>query len=340
MNIYITIWLALLVSSIVWKKSILLIVLFGFSFIIIEGGRDIDVGVDTSNYCDIFNGAGGGNYLVWVEPMWNLVCFFFYNIISSNYTIFLFFIATVTLCNFFYVSYKESPSPLLSIFIFVSLHMYMASFNIMRQYFSMSFLFLSWHFQVQNKKSKSLLTLVIALLSHYSNIFALVIYYWNRIPLTKANILFFLLGSFVFGSLMNENLLSLFTISIFENFLEKDTVFRDSSFVVILMVIAQNIITTYIVNNLKAELFGNFWFKLFILSSIVFNATYMVAYAARLYSIFALSQLIFIPVFLQQIRIRKRGLVYFVFLLYMSAQFFRILLANGNGIVPYKSVLM
>lgn len=340
MNIYITIWLALLLSSILWKKSIFPIIFWGVMLVIIEGGRDVEVGIDTLNYCDIFNRAGEGNYLIWVEPVWNLVCFVFYNTISTNYTVFLLFISAVTLYNFFYVSYKESPWPFLSLFIFVSLHMYMASFNIMRQYFSMSFLFLSWYFHVHNKKNKSFLTLVIAILSHFSNLFALVVYSWNKISLTKKNIIVFLLGSFVFGSLMNEKLLSLFTITLFENFLEKDTVFRDNSFVVILMVITQNIIAIYIVNNLKSELYGNYWFKLFILSCIVFNATYMVAYAARLYSIFAICQLIFVPIFLWQIKRRKRLLVYSVFLLYMSAQFFRILMANGNGIVPYKSVFM
>lgn len=338
MNIYITIWFALLISSIVWKKSFFPISLFWFSLVIIEGSRGIEVGIDTLNYFDIFNSVGDGNYLIWVEPVWNFVCFAFYNIISTNYTAFLLFVSAVTLYNFFYVLYKESPWPLLSLFIFVSLHMYMASFNIMRQYFSMSFLLLSWYFHVHNKKPQSLLTLAIAILSHFSNLFALVIYYWNKISLTKRNIIVFLLGSFVFGSLMNERLLSLFTMSIFENFLEKDTVFRDNSVVVILMVIAQNIIAIYIANNLKSELYENFWFKMFIFSCIVFNATYMVAYAARFYSIFALSQLVFIPIFLQQIKRKKRLLVYSVFLLYMSAQFFRILIANGNGIVPYKSV--
>lgn len=339
MNIYIIIWCILLLSSIIWKKTLSPIIVCWILLVIVEGGRDLEVGVDTTNYLDIFNNVGEGAYMVWVEPLWNLLCFIFYNFVSNNYTFFLLIVAAIILYNHFYVFYKESPYPILSIFIFVSLHMYTAGFNIMRQSLSMSFVFLSWYYMAHNYRMKSYFLLLIAILFHFSNIFALLVILWNRILLTKRKIIYMLVISFLFGSIMNESILSKF-IFLFENFLEKDTVFRDNSFVVLLIVIVQNLITYYILSNQERERYNEFWFKLFILSCVVFNATYMIAYAARIYLVFAMSQLIFVPVFLQQIPVKRKFVVYFVFILYMSAQFFRILLSNGNGILPYNNVLI
>lgn len=339
MVIYILIWALSLFLSFLPKPSKIIYVLFGIILVFIEGMRTVEVGSDTLSYLNIFETVGNGNYASWVEPVWNLICFISYNFISTNYNVFLLIIASVTIFNFLYVFYKESPNPFLSLYIFISLHMYMGSFNIMRQYLSMSFLLLSWCLLSQYKKRKSIVFLLVSILTHYSTIFSVITYLWKKITLPSNKILYLLIISFIFGSMMNESTLSIFTGPLFANFLEKDTVFRDSSNLMIVMVIAQNMLTMMIVLSVKEEMRENFWFKIFVLSSLVFNATYMVAFAARIYSVFAISQLIFVPLFFKQLKCSRKIASYIVLVIYMSAQFFRILIPNGNGILPYNSVL-
>jgi hypothetical protein len=339
MAIYIWIWVISFLLSLFPKCSKSLYIIWGMFLIIVAGTRDIEVGTDTHTYFDIFDTVGETGYAAWVEPLWNLTCFITYNFISSSYNIFLLVVSAITICNYFYVFYKESPFPFLSVFIFISMHIYTGSFNVMRQYYAMSFLFLSWYFFIHNKKVKSIVTLIISLFSHYSTLFSLIFIFWNRFSLSTKRITFFLFVSFIFGSMMNESILSVFTSSLFANFLEKDTVFRENSVIMMLMVIAQNALALIVIITTKKEMRENFWYKLFVLSCIVFNATYMVAFAARFYLVFAISQLVFIPLYMKQVNARHKIMAYGVLWVYMSAQFFRILIPNGNGIIPYKSIL-
>lgn len=340
MIIYIIIWLGLLFSSLSGKFNKYVYFLWLLVLVFIEGGRSIDVGVDTNTYEDFFKVIGEGEYLAWIEPLWNFLCFFFYRYISIFFPFFLLTVSAITLFNIFYVSCKESPNPFFSIFIFISLHMYTASFNIMRQYLSMSFVFLSWYYIVNDKRKKSYLSLATAIGFHFSSLFAALSLFWFRINLTYKKIMLFMFISFIFGSIMNERIMGLFTISIFDNFLEEGDVFRDSSFLVIIMSLLQNCLAIYIISNINKEDYKDKWFKLFVLSCIIFNATYMIAYATRLYSVFAMSQIIYFPILLRKVIKSRLFLTRLILICYLSAQFFRILLSNGNNIIPYENVLI
>lgn len=340
MELYIWIWAISLLLSLLPKKAKVLYMIWGVILVVIAGTRDIEVGTDTRSYNDIFETVGNGTYAPWVEPGWNFVCFTIYSIISKSYNTFLLLIAAITFFNYFYVFYKDSPYPFLSVFIFISLHIYTGSFNIMRQYLAMSFLILSWHLYYNHKKLKSIIPLLISFFFHYSTFFSIVSYLWNKLSLSSSKIVSILVVSFIIGSIMNESILTIFTGSSYAKFLATDTVFRENSMIMILMVLAQNALTFIVVILTKGELKDDFWFKLFVLSCVIFNLTYMVAYAARFYYVFSISQIVYIPLFMKKLKKSYKFTAYAVLLIYMSAQFFRILIPNGNGIIPYNSYLI
>ena len=340
MVIYIIIWGLLLLSCLISKRSIALYLLWLIILVFLAGGRDITVGIDTRHYKEMFEIAGGGTFEAWVEPLWSLFGYLYYNFVSSDFNAFLFAVSLIALSILFYVSYKESPNPVFSIFIYYSLHWYTASYNIMRQHFAAPIVLLSWYYLHQDKKYKSLIILAIAYGFHDSSIFALIVFLWIKCKLTLRRIFILLLVSFVIGSIINENLMFEILPSFLMYFLNKDHIFRDNLPLILTLVFCQNLMVACVLKCIPKSMLNNFWFKIFILSCAVFNATYMIAYAARIYTVFAMCQVIAFPLIISSATKYKRFFVTFLLLGYLSAQFFRILLNDQNGLIPYVNVFL
>ena len=337
MGFYIVIWLGLLLTCLIRKKLAVVVALWWVVLVFIAGGRDIDVGVDTITYRGLFYQISSGDSPSWVEPLWRLLNYCVYKWLSNDFNILLVVVAIITLSNIFFVLYKESPNFYYSLFVFYSLHMYMASFNITRQYVAMSFILLSCFYYIHQKKIGAITAMAVAIGFHYSSLFVLPAFLFYKLKLTFGRILKLIIISIVFGSIMNKSLMAFFATSLYSSFTDYDTVFRESGFITYLFVLLQNILAIYIIKLTKDSLYGSLWFKLFVFSIIVFNITFMVAYAARIYSVFAISQIVFFPVFLKQIKPSDRTMASLLLFSYLSTQFFRILLANGNQIIPYKN---
>ena len=108
---------------------------------------------------------------------------------------------------------------------------------------------------------------------------------------------------------------------------------RENVVVAGLLTIAVDIFMLTIAYTSKPKLLNSFWGRLFVLSIVVFNATYTLYLSARIYSLFAISQVIFLPLY---IKYSKNKLIpFFLVVLYVSIQFWRMYLSNGNNILPY-----
>ena len=102
------------------------------------------------------------------------------------------------------------------------------------------------------------------------------------------------------------------------------------------LTIMADVYMLFIILSSSEILRNSFWGKLFALSIIVINATYMLHYGARVYAIFAITQIIYFPMFLKNSKFRNKLVPALLIIVYVSAQFWRMLLANANTIIPYK----
>ena len=138
--------------------------------------------------------------------------------------------------------------------------------------------------------------------------------------------------AFVFGTVVNEQIISTITFSEYANM--SDT--RGDMVTAAALTIMADVYMLFIILSSSEILRNSFWGKLFALSIIVINATYMLHYGARVYAIFAITQIIYFPMFLKNSKFRNKLVPALLIIVYVSAQFWRMLLANANTIIPYK----
>lgn len=331
MAIYLVIFVSLLFFSNFKKANRFIISLVFISLVLLAGLRGEDVGVDTNTYSRIFYELlYNGDYPI--EPGWKFINVLIGRI-SPLFPLLLSVSSFLTLLPVFYVSKKVSPYFFLSIFLYFSLHIYLGSFNIMRQYLAVSFILASYYFFENKSRYKYFLCLLIATSIHYSSIFSIVIFYFRKRVLTRKRVLYYLFVSLLIGSIANSEIISMFS------FLNKDSIASSRSNLLLSFVnIALfDIFMLLFINKSKFQLLNTMWGHLFVLSLIVLNATYTMDFSARFYVIFSISQIIYLPLLIaSHSGVQKRKVVLLV-IFYAFIQFFRMLLANANNIVPYST---
>lgn len=339
MGFYIAIWFFLLFCSVFIKgKRGIDNWLFWATFlflVFIAGGRTENVGVDTPTYESVYRAVQSEGYIPYLEPGWNLL-----NIVCGNlslsFNVFLTVISVLTLFPVFYVAKKESPNPFFTVFAYYAMHMYCGSFNISRQYLALSEIFLAYYFFSHQKSIWTFLSVAIAICIHYSSIFCIVSFLFARyVKLNNTKICGLLLASFLIGSLMNDSLLGYFAL-IYDSYVNPE-VYRESSVIAYLFTIMMNVFAILVVYTASGSAYSNKWFILYVLSVIILNLTFKLHYGTRIYVIFAISQLLFFPLHVRNCRIQYKKVMLFLFLLYLSLNFFRITLVNGNQIFPYHN---
>lgn len=329
MAIYIVIFVVLLLLSPLKKSNIFYFVIMLF-LMVFAGLRGDDVGVDTNQYHQIFDVVvGGSDYNI--EKGW----IFFNRLVSwlgGNYTWLLIVTSFFILLPVSFVSIKESPYPFLSVFIFYSLHFYLGGFNIMRQYLAVSLLLCAYYLYYRKKIVWSVVFIAIAFSMHYSSLFALLIFVIGRIRISKRRIIIAMVLALIIGMTITEQVISFVTFSEYSDLVSHRSSFGDALFNIFLW----DALMVAIVLTTKEDFLETVWGKLFVLSILAFNATFTLQYGARLYAVFGIVQLIFLPQYIKENVFKERYWAALLTLTYCSFQFFRMLLANANNIVPYN----
>lgn len=298
----------------------------------LAGFRNLNVGVDTQKYYDIFSSIAEGVYWESVEYGWNWIN----RSISSftqNFLIFLTIISFFTLAPVFYVSKKESPYALFSIFSYFSLHFYLGSFNIMRQYLGVSLIFLAFYLYKEKLYFKAGVLWLIAATIHHSCIYAIAIYFIEAIPLSYKKIALFLTISLIGGAIISSPIISIITFSEYDDI----SYLREDTFKALIYTILINIyVFFFVIISAPPKFLNSFWMKIFILSLIVLNLTYSLYFSARIYALFAISQIILFPQFIKESKYKTKIIPLFITFLLLNIQFWRMLLQNANNIIPYS----
>ncbi len=164
------------------KQTKKMVVIFIIGFIILfQGLRSFDVGRDLQNYMrnyyslesfsiiDLFK-YNDSEYLYFLVGK-------FFNFLNLDFRIMLFFTSFMTYGLLGIMSYKYSKNPVMSIFIFITLGLFVFSLSGLRQSIAIGISLIAFHYIKNKKFIKYLILIIIAALFHESAIFTLPIYF-------------------------------------------------------------------------------------------------------------------------------------------------------------------
>ena len=158
-----------------------LIVLLFIPLYLLEALRGESVGGDLDNYLPMFDSIARSQSfeelmgVTNTEPGYTLFCKFI-SCISDSRRFFLIVISFVSLTGPFFLIYKYSNMPVLSVLLYFALGFYTNTYNNLRQSLALSICFMSVPFLLGRKGWKFLLMILLASSMHYSALFFGLIY--------------------------------------------------------------------------------------------------------------------------------------------------------------------
>lgn len=229
-------------------------------FILISGFR-FDVGTDYMyRYTPDFNWMAQGNDPKNIEIGFKLLmrCILFF----TNHVQVLFFITSLfTLSIIFYMMFKETKNPTVSILIFFFGGYFFNSMNILRQYMAMSLLIVAFYFMIKKEIWKWFLCIILATLFHSTAMIFLLSYipYYFNFDIKKFVMVVVIL--FLVGILVKPILLMLIEMTRFEVYLRGEYaryLQGDFQFIQSLLMMLLSIIYIFIYYKNEDKLMNNF----------------------------------------------------------------------------------
>jgi len=328
------------------KISKLLLVANCILLILLAGLRDVNVGVDTVGYYEIYNTINSMSLqeaFTYIEPLWvvlNKVAFYFD--LDAQGMIFLSSLFCTGLT--FIAIQKYSPIYSLSIGLYLSLSFYFSQFNVIRQAISCSILLLACKSLSEKNIIKFAIICFIAAMVHYPAILfiftfflvlninntkrVLLIFWIISIPLIfDSDFILRILGffDFIYGDYYLIYVKK-FAIEEFNRFGLK-TVFNQIIFISIF----------YFYNKIKLEKYEQVILIICLFSIVLDNLFNSTAILARISMYWTIFQILAIPIILNGIcRVNKKLIfVNFQILVFLFLFYVRLLLQNSNNVVPY-----
>lgn len=150
------------------KKSIIILLDF-IILLTIFAFRNLNVGIDTNTYYDMYVNINVKDISLIKEPVfWVLAAFT--KMLNLPFYCLLILIGIVTLIGFYIIIVKASDTKVYSLYFFVLLGIYSSSFNGMRQFMALSFFVLAFNAMINNKCFDYVIYCLLATLCHQTAI--------------------------------------------------------------------------------------------------------------------------------------------------------------------------
>ena len=175
-------------SKIVYREKYrwALIVLAALPLFLVAGLR-YGIGTDYFSYVDIYR-SSSREYSGKIEPLYYLLNHVLNKIGLGEQWIFIACAAIYVFVIYTY-AYKESPNPIFSIYLFVTMTFYLSFFNTMRQNLACAILLLAIPYVRKKKLIPFLIAVTIAGLIHLSSFAFVFIYLFAHIKLTPKKVI-------------------------------------------------------------------------------------------------------------------------------------------------------
>lgn len=335
MNIYIWIFFGLWILS--WlrdqKSFAVLIVLL---LILFAGLRGNHVGTDTNMYAKLYEYICKGHTIGHFEVLYfqmNKLCAWLGLPVWGMQTL-----ASVLTIGPLYLAIKRTNvPPILALFFYYALFGYLNSFNVVRQMIGVSFVLLGYTYYPD--KIKTLICILIGAGFHTSAIVGLMVFILPYVKIKPINVIAMLIGTFMIGLVVNDNILSYFIGKYIAYFtdpvLSKSFGFRENTLYSAIMALVLNIMFAMIYISSNAEIKESKWFKLYLIMIVLNNLTFRLVLGARIIMYFTMVQIIFYPLLYKANVEDNPMIVKIVTVLYASLIFFKIIFIGGHAFLPY-----
>lgn len=336
------------------RKSIKMTMVFVFfQMVLIAGLRNVNIGIDTKNYLNIYMFTQSVDlmdiFTYYLESGY-VILNQFVKYLFDSFNALLFINSLITLIGVYEFINRFSKNKIMSLFLFITLGYFSSTMNIMRQYIALVFILNSYFYYIKEKNYfKVYINVLIASLFHSSSLFvAVAILFYDKIYSKKINgynflykclitlsvITFSFITSYIFQLVFNNEYYDYivngagYTTSIFNlNFFIKV-----SLSIIYLFVRKKRFI------NKSCLIEMNFLNYLNFISCIVSIMAIKFSMFNRINLYFSFTLIVFIPILIENINMKFSEKKYIKFVIYLS--FFIVyivsLLSNNNGICPYQ----
>ena len=299
-------WWVLLLCSTKSNNNALYFSLVVFLSIVV-GFRGIEVCPDTQTYEVIYNSVVVDKDYTYPEPLWVLINFLVY-VLGGNFHVLLWISSLITFFCISKVLIKYSPNIIFSLFLLYSLY----------------FIFYG----------------LIAFLFHYSAIVTFLVLPFLKIQIT-AKRLYWGIALSLFGGLffISEGLLS-YILGPYAIYLSSsENGFRSSILLPLILSLFLNALCVFIYNTSDDDIKDTLWFKIYILGIIANNLLMGLSLGTRVVMFFSIVQIIILPMYVYNNRLKPKGFALFILLCYVGSLFFMLLFTGSVGVYPYNNVL-
>lgn len=347
--IYILIFLPIFIIGIIfnkfWNKSsrtkkCYLVITF-FPLLLISGLRADSVGTDTYNYLSGFRTIRDVSSSSMFEVVrWEygyVLLNKLSSILSNNEQILLVLTSFLVLIGVMYFIYKNSENVVLSVFLYISLYLYLFSFNGIRQAIAMSILVMGFHLILERKFLRYFIVVLVATLFHETAILMLLLYFIYYFKFDIKNvlaILFIFIISFISVESIINYFLS-FTRSL--SYIDTNNIIEQSGFLFPLINLSIFFFILYIkLTNRINDPTLDFFLFIAILGVFTGLLSMKVYKLLRLNYYFMMYYIIAIPYSLKFVKDKKIKFIMIYLLITVSSLYLFMRLSGGwHGVTPY-----
>ncbi|WP_336686225.1 EpsG family protein [Chryseobacterium bernardetii] len=309
-------------------------------------------GTDWAAYKFIFENISSNEYL---QMMYEFLFIRLNTIIYSttgDYSVLLFFEASIIFFCFFYIIRKYSEAPVFSVLVWFSVSL--ASMFFVRQAIAISICVFALHFIIQRKLYLFLLTVFIAMLFHKSALIFFPAYWIYNLNLSRKQIIIILVGSFALTSVASS-LLTVIGSSGLGSVSERSTVYMEAGtdeafgsgyspmetmirgvsyrlFLILIFVV-------FLFKNYENAQFRGI-FNLYLMSVVLFILFVPISVALiRFSGYYEIFQIFLYPILILQTKNKiVKNSILLMLIVYLGFKFYGVIFAYKDLYIPYKSI--
>lgn len=319
-----------------------------FSFVIlftISAFRAPHVGTDTANYIHGFNLIASQDF----ESIFSIVRWEIgytllnklISLVSNNSQAIIIVTSFFILFFMIYAIKKFSTNVVFSLYLFITLYYYFASFNLIRQFIAIAILLVGYEFIKERSFWKFLLTVIIASLFHQSALIFIMLYFLYGIRLNAKKIILIIFG-FVF-LIYSFDILIKFFLKLFPYYqVYLDTAYFEGAGLLVPLISASILLFGLFIkvtNSTDKEF--DFLLIIMALSLLIGIFSMKVSLFNRFGYYTNIFNILFIPKAITSVREKKLRIIYYyvVFSITMAYFLIRFVVEGWHGVTPYEFFL-
>jgi transmembrane protein EpsG len=320
------------------RKNFLHSALFGFTMFLVMGLRDRSVGVDISQYLDLFDNNrylfyGSYNKLEYGFHAYMRIMSFL-GLKGQSFILITSLIISVSFARFFY---KYSANVGLSFYLHLTIGLFIVTLSALRQSIAICLILFAIDYILERKPVKFLIVVYLASTFHFSAIVFLPVYFCTKINMVSYHRLFIILLSLFSLLFLKEMLMSFVQNFIPEQYMAHYGALSDKARMNFLLVLISLAIPLFIVllwkfTDQKANLISNeesFFFVLTCICTVITIFALNFIMISRISFYFIPAYIVLIPNALSRVKLASNKLLLFGSIILVSFIYF-IMAAVGN----------